>query len=91
MRKSQALLGSYSELLAKLLEWFGIEFHLVDGATGELVHCAFDQTARDWSIRGELCRAVASRGTAEIIEEEEPLLVIARKRPKRPWWPSAPS
>ncbi len=77
MRKSQALLGSYSELLAKLLEWFGIEFHLVDGATGELVHCAFDQTARDWSIRGELCRAVASRGTAEIIEEEEPLLVIA--------------
>ncbi len=64
-------------LLARLLEWFGIEFHLVDGETGELLHCAFDQTARDWAIRGELCRAVANRGTAEIIEDETPLLVIA--------------
>jgi putative nucleotidyltransferase with HDIG domain len=67
----------HGNLLARLLEWFGIEFHLVDGETGELLHCAFDQTARDWAIRGELCRAVANRGTAEIIEDESPLLVMA--------------
>ena len=75
-REERGAASWHSELLAKLLKWFGIEFHLVDGDTGELVHCAFDQSARDWSTRGELCRAVANRGTAQIIEEEEPLLVI---------------
>ncbi len=69
--------GWHSDLLAKLLNWFGIEFHLVDGNTGEPLHCAFDQTARDWSVLGQLCRAVATRAKAEIIEEEGPLTVMA--------------
>ncbi|REK17217.1 MAG: HD domain-containing protein [Planctomycetota bacterium] len=66
-----------SNLLDKLREWFAIEFHLVDGMTGELVHRAPDQDARDWLVRGELCRAVASRGKAELIEESPPLVVMA--------------
>ena len=59
------------------MEWFGIEFHLVDGRTGEVIHCAFDQAARDWDLRGQLCRAVAAKQQAEIIEEEGPLVVLA--------------
>jgi putative nucleotidyltransferase with HDIG domain len=69
--------ASHSELLAKLLEWFGVEFHLVDGRSGELVHCAFDQTARDWDAIAEICRAVAVGGKTAIVEEEEPLVVLA--------------
>ncbi len=65
-----------SHLLTQLSQWFAIEFHLVDGDTGDLVHCAFDQTARDWGIRGELCRAVAAGGKAALIEDEPPLLVM---------------
>ncbi len=66
-----------SALLTRLLGWFDVEFHLFDGATGALVHCAFDQGARDWDLRGEICRAVAAAGRAEIIEEEPPLVVLA--------------
>jgi HD-GYP domain-containing protein (c-di-GMP phosphodiesterase class II) len=63
--------------LGKLAEWFGIEFDLIDGETGEVIHCAFDLGARDWSVRGQVCRAVAARGTAELIEEDDPLAVLA--------------
>lgn len=67
----------HAALLARLMEWFGVEFHLVDGGTGELLHCAFDQTARDWGMRGQLCRVVATNGKAAFIDDEEPLLVLA--------------
>jgi putative nucleotidyltransferase with HDIG domain len=59
------------------MQWFGVEFHLVDGGTGELLHCAFDQTARDWAMRGQLCRVVATNQKAAFIEDDEPLLVLA--------------
>jgi putative nucleotidyltransferase with HDIG domain len=65
------------DVLTRLADWFAVEFHLVDGNTGELLHCALDQSARDWLSRGELCRAVAARGKAELIEEAEPLVVLA--------------
>src|SRR5262245_8776103 len=65
------------DALARLCQWFGVEFHLFAGSTGELVHCAFDHRSRDWGTRGQLCRVVAERGTTELIEEEEPLVVLA--------------
>ncbi|MBI3837720.1 MAG: HD-GYP domain-containing protein [Planctomycetia bacterium] len=66
-----------ARVLDKLMEEFAVEFDLVDGASGEPAYCAFDRTARDWSARGELCRAVARRGRAEFIEDDEPLVVMA--------------
>ena len=69
--------GQHAALLARLIQWFGIEFHLVDGGTGDLLHCALDQTARDWSMRGQLCRVVATNGKAAFIEDDEPLLILA--------------
>lgn len=65
------------ENLAKLEQWFSVEFHLVDGATGELLHSAIDQSSDDWTIRGELCRNVAQHGKAALIAEEEPLVQMA--------------
>ena len=67
----------HAALLARLMQWFGIEFHLVDGGTGDLLHCALDQTARDWTMRGQLCRVVATNGKAAFIEDDEPLLILA--------------
>jgi hypothetical protein len=64
-------------LLARLRGWFDAEFHLIDGTTGDLVHRAADQDARDWLVRGEVCRVVAAAGKAELIEECDPLVVLA--------------
>ncbi len=69
--------AAHAALLERLMQWFGVEFHLVDGGTGDILHCAFDQTARDWDMRGQLCRAVATNGKAAFIEDDEPLLVLA--------------
>ncbi len=60
-----------------LMRTFGVEFDLLDGRSGELLHHAADQPTYRGSIRGELCREVARRRTAEILQEEEPLLVLA--------------
>ena len=76
-RDASAHAAEQATLLGKLLGWFDVEFHLFDGDSGQLVHCAFDQAARDWDLRGEICRAVATAGRAEIIEEEAPLVVLA--------------
>jgi hypothetical protein len=76
-RSTDALAPWQSDVLAKLLEWFGVEFHLIDGDSGEPIHCSFDETACDWGARGLLCREVARRGQAEFIEDEEPLLRLA--------------
>ncbi|MEX0676684.1 MAG: HD-GYP domain-containing protein [Pirellulales bacterium] len=67
----------HADILARLSGWFAVEFHLVDGNTGELVHWAADPLAGDWDTRGQVCRAVAARGKAELVEEAEPLLVMA--------------
>jgi putative nucleotidyltransferase with HDIG domain len=69
--------AQHAALLARLMQWFGVEFHLVDGVTGDLLHCALDQTAREWGMRGQLCRVVATNGKVAFIEDDEPLLVLA--------------
>ncbi len=80
--EAPAMPERHVEVLARLLQWFGVEFHLVDGDTGELLHCAFDQSARDWFARGQLCRAVAASGKVAFIEEDEPLIVMAIPLPE---------
>ncbi len=66
-----------ADVLEELANGFAVEFDLVDGMSGEPLHWALDRTTRDGSTRGELCRAVARRGRAELIADEEPLLVMA--------------
>lgn len=76
-RQATAARSWHADALARLREWFTVEFHLVDGNTGELLHRVHDQSGGDWDTRGQVCRAVAARGKAELIEEAEPLLVMA--------------
>jgi len=56
---------------------FGVEFTVVDGHTGQVLHQATDQPARDWETLAELCRPIAERGRPEFIEEEDPFVVLA--------------
>jgi putative nucleotidyltransferase with HDIG domain len=62
------------ELLARA---FGVEFAILDGQSGELLAAASGQPDCDWALRAELCREVARRGRPELIEDEDPLLVLA--------------
>jgi HD-GYP domain-containing protein (c-di-GMP phosphodiesterase class II) len=62
---------------AELTEWFGAEFSLIDGATGDVLFQAADHRTFDWTARAEVCRAVARRGQPEIIEDDDPWLLLA--------------
>jgi HD-GYP domain-containing protein (c-di-GMP phosphodiesterase class II) len=64
-------------LLDGLGQWFGTEFQLFDADSGELLRAGGQSTPSDDWARGQLCRACAQRGTAEIIEDEEPLATLA--------------
>jgi len=61
----------------QLQRGFGVEFHLFDGETGELVVASPDQPPADWQMRAELFRQVAQRGRPEFLEEEPPFVVLA--------------
>ena len=49
------------EAVALLEEAFGVDFHLVDGQSGDPVYLSPGQPAHDWSVWAELCRQVAQR------------------------------
>jgi putative nucleotidyltransferase with HDIG domain len=67
----------YADLQSRLSGWFSTAFELIDGQTGETLSGGARMTDLDPLARAEICRAVASRGKAEIIEECGPLLVLA--------------
>lgn len=56
---------------------FGVEFTLIDGQSGEVLRASTGEPARDWTLRAELCREVASRETPEFLDDEDPLLTLA--------------
>jgi putative nucleotidyltransferase with HDIG domain len=60
-----------------LSQLFSTEFIVFDGETGELRQLPPGREVRDWELRGQLCRAVATNGQVAFIEEDEPLLVMA--------------
>jgi putative nucleotidyltransferase with HDIG domain len=66
-----------AELMKLLERGFGVQFTILDGQTGEVIHAAGDQPARDWALRAELCREVARRGRPEFIDDEDPFIAIA--------------
>ena len=68
--------GEHQPLQQLLQRRFGVRFALLDGLTGD-VQCVGQQPALDWSVRAELVREVARRGTPEFIDDDDPFLVLA--------------
>ncbi|HEX7450035.1 MAG TPA: HD domain-containing phosphohydrolase [Pirellulales bacterium] len=66
----------------RLHECIGVDFSVLDGATGDLVRLAADHRRIDWASRAELCREVARRGQPEIIEDDDPWLLLAVPVPR---------
>jgi HD-GYP domain-containing protein (c-di-GMP phosphodiesterase class II) len=66
-----------AEVRAELVKFFGVEFTILLGATGEVVEFADGEQSRDWPLWAEVCREVSRRGTAEFIADEDPLLLLA--------------
>ncbi|HVX13735.1 MAG TPA: HD-GYP domain-containing protein [Pirellulales bacterium] len=64
-------------LLDDLQRWFCTEFSVIDGQTGEIVHSPPQHRRIEWQSRAELCREVARRGNPEIIDENDPWLLLA--------------
>lgn len=69
--------GSPAEVSAAFGAAFGVPFSILDATSGDLLHRAPGQPARDWGLRGELARQVARRGTAEFVEAAGPLVTLA--------------
>jgi len=65
------------ELSDLLQRAFGVEFAVLDGQSGDVLHIASGQPARDWALRAELCREVARRGRPELIDDEDPFFTLA--------------
>jgi putative nucleotidyltransferase with HDIG domain len=71
---SKTLGVELSELLQRA---FGVEFAVLDGQSGDVLHAASGQPARDWAMRAELCREAARRGRPELIDDEDPFFTLA--------------
>jgi putative nucleotidyltransferase with HDIG domain len=72
-----AHISTTHSLLSELGGWFHTDFQLFDADTGELIDGAGRQPDSETWMRGRLCRECALRSSAEIIEEEDPLAVLA--------------
>jgi putative nucleotidyltransferase with HDIG domain len=69
--------GDLGQVLGLLRETFGIEFDLVDGTSGELIHRSVEQPSSDWELKAELCKEVSRRCRPEVIGDEDPFAVLA--------------
>ena len=67
----------FAEDLARLEGVLGVRCSVLGANTGDLLDRATDTCDGDWLARGELCKEVAARRTAEIIEEDGDLLLLA--------------
>jgi putative nucleotidyltransferase with HDIG domain len=56
---------------------FGVAMTYLDGDTGDVLAASSDQPEIDWDARSELCRATSRRGRPELLDEEDPLVVLA--------------
>ncbi|HEX5444466.1 MAG TPA: HD domain-containing phosphohydrolase [Pirellulales bacterium] len=66
----------------RLRDCLGVDFSVLEGATGDPVRLAADHRRMDWTTRAELCREVARRGQPEMIEEDDPWLLLAVPVPR---------
>ncbi|NIL98889.1 MAG: HD domain-containing protein [Planctomycetales bacterium] len=63
--------------LQRLEKLFGIRFSVVDVQDFSVLHAADDIPPGDWEVRAMICREVANRRQAAVIDEVGPLLVLA--------------
>lgn len=68
---------SASRLVESLQRWFGVEFAIVDGNSGDLTRCPAELGNCSWSVWGTLCQTIAERGRPEVIADEDPLYALA--------------
>jgi len=66
-----------TQTVGELRRWFDVEFTLIDSTSGDLVYHAPDQPARDWSMRAALCPQVVQRNRPTVMDESDPLVVLA--------------
>lgn len=66
-----------SELKSLMERAYGMQFTILDGATGQVLDAAPGQPKRDWTLRAELCQQVARSGQPEFIDDEDPFLTLA--------------
>ena len=73
--------ASLAQLAARAAEhldrWFGTRFAVVDVEAGQVVVGAEDVPARDEAVRIELCRVVARSRQSQVIEDHDPVAVLA--------------
>ncbi len=68
----------FGEESRKLLaQAFAADFTMLDGLTGEVLCSGADQPGVDWPLCSQLCGEVARRGRPELIDDEDPFLVLA--------------
>ena len=68
--------GLPADVAAILQRAFAAEFTLVDSMTAELLGPGADQPAYQWWSRSRLCSEVVRGGRAELMDEEDPFLVL---------------
>ena len=66
-----------AEALDELSQTYGVRFALLDGHRGDLISGIDELSGGDWLLWGTLCSQVALRGRAELIDEREPLVLLA--------------
>ncbi len=74
---ADAVRAWHADLQTRLSGWFKTPFELIDAQTGESISGHARTASNDPLVRAEVCRAVAGRGKAEIIEDDGPLLALA--------------
>jgi len=63
--------------LQQLRQYFGVDFSLLCGSTGDAIEIASDARGVDWSLRSSLCRVVAERQRPELLDERNQTLTLA--------------
>jgi len=66
-----------AKLTALLERGLGGAFTILDAASGEILQHSPAAMVGDWGLRAEICREVARRVRPVIIEEEDPLVLLA--------------
>jgi putative nucleotidyltransferase with HDIG domain len=66
-----------ADLRSLLERAYGVQFTILDGASGELIEAAPGQPSRDWSACAEVCRELVRRGKLQFIDDEDPFLTLA--------------
>jgi putative nucleotidyltransferase with HDIG domain len=68
--------GAIASIVENLRQFFGAEFHVIDGHSGEVLRAA-TPAPRDLALYAEICREIVRQGRVDFIGEAEPLVMLA--------------